>query len=161
METIEHKGHTYRVEIVPDEDHGAPWDEEDGHGPVSEWTRRAKLPGEIIIAKDRDYYRYYDFAEACRIARRDGWDSQPFNTGQETRRQQAAKSARSDMKRMSDWRDGYWSYVGVVVTAECSCCRRFTGKNASLWGIESDAGDYLDEVARGLVEEIEHESEAA
>ena len=82
METIEHNGRTYRVEIEPDYDHGAPWEEEDGHGPVSEWTSRAKLPGEVIIAKDRGSYRYYDFAGACRIARRDGWDAKPYNTGQ-------------------------------------------------------------------------------
>lgn len=161
METIEHNGRTYRVEIEPDYDHGAPWEEEDGHGPVSEWTARAKLPGEVIIAQDRGSYRYYDFAEACRIARRDGWDAKPYNTGQETKRQQAAKAARSDMDRMRQWCNDYWSYVGVVVTAQCPCCEDFTGESASLWGIESDCADYLDEVARELAEQLAPEQEQA
>ena len=124
-------------------------------------TTRAKLPGEVIIAQDRGSYRYYDFAEACRIARREGWDAEPYNNGQETKRQQAAKAARADMERMRQWCDNYWSYVGVVVTAHCDCCDRFTGRSASLWGIESDAGDYLEEVARELADELDDERAAA
>ena len=37
---------------------GAPWEEHDGHGPVSEWTRRAKRPGEIVLVKDGDAARF-------------------------------------------------------------------------------------------------------
>lgn len=66
----------------------------DGHGPVTAWTTRSKHPGELVINKDRGRARYYDFAEACRIARRDGWDAEPYNAGTETKRQQAAKAAR-------------------------------------------------------------------
>ena len=65
------------------------------------------------------------------------------------------------MDLMRQWCDGYWSYVGVVVTAQCPCCEDFTGPSASLWGIESDAGDYLEEVARELAEELDDERAAA
>ncbi len=154
MNTIGLNGRAYRVEIETDYDHGAPWEEEDGHGPVSDWTRRDKLPGEVCIAEDRGSKRFYDFAEACKIARRDGWDAKPYNTGQETKRQQAAKAATADMERLRAWCEGRWGYVGVIVTARCECCDDFTGERASLWGIESDADDYLEEVARELAEEL-------
>jgi hypothetical protein len=65
------------VAIVPDSDHGAPWEEECGHGTVSDWTRRAKAPGEIVLYQDRDSKRFYDFAEAVRTAKRDGWGFMP------------------------------------------------------------------------------------
>lgn len=77
-DTITVGRHTFAVTIEPDQAHGAPWDEEDGHGPVSDWARRAKAPGEIELHSDRHgWRRYYDFAEACRIARKDGWGYLP------------------------------------------------------------------------------------
>lgn len=66
---------TLTARIVADDDHGAPWDECDGHGPVSDWTSRDKLPGEIVLNDDRASKRFYDMQEACRIARRDQWGS--------------------------------------------------------------------------------------
>lgn len=68
---------TIRATIEHDSDTGAPWSEHDGHGPVSEWTTRAKRPGELVLCTSRGRKRYYDFAEACRIARRDGWGWMP------------------------------------------------------------------------------------
>ncbi|MBJ9659035.1 hypothetical protein [Burkholderia gladioli] len=68
-------GHTYRfrVNVENDDDKGAPWDEEDGHGPVSDWTTRDKRPGEWVISSDHGSKRFYDVAEANRIAKREGW----------------------------------------------------------------------------------------
>lgn len=160
MDTIIHNGCEYQVTIEPDFDHGAPWEECDGHGIVSEWTRRSKLPGELILSEDRGLYRYYDFAESCKIARKDGWDAKPYNTGQETKRQQAAKAAMSDYEYLRQWCNDQWSYVGVVVTAKCACCDEFTGSDASLWGIESHSGEYLEQVARELIAEIAPEAAA-
>lgn len=74
---------TISAMIEHDSDHGAPWDECDGHGPVSEWTRRAKRPGEFVLNRDRDSFRYYDFQEACRIARRDRWGVSPYRMDME------------------------------------------------------------------------------
>ena len=68
--TIEGREYTWTVEY--DCDIGAPWGKHDGHGPVTEWTTRPKGPGERVLAEDRGSYRYYDYAEACRIAKRDG-----------------------------------------------------------------------------------------
>jgi hypothetical protein len=70
-------GFTLTARIEPDHYHGTPWEECDGHGPVSEWTTRDKAPGELVLCEDRGSRRFYDYAEACRIARRDGWGFMP------------------------------------------------------------------------------------
>lgn len=69
----EYKGHTFRVTIEQDTDMGAPWDEHEGHGPVSDWTSRDKRPGEWLLGSDRHSKRYYDAQAAMQIAKRDGW----------------------------------------------------------------------------------------
>ncbi len=153
-ETIEHNGDKFTVQIFPDYNHGAPWEEEDGHGPVSDWTTRNKTPGELILVQDGPHKKFYDFQEACKIARRDGWDSSPLNTGQETKRQQAAKAARANFEHLRRYAEGQWNYVGVIVEKICPCCNTPSGETQSLWGIESFADDYLDEVAQELVEEF-------
>lgn len=53
--------------------------------------------------------------------------------------------------RMAAWERGDWCYVGVVAEARCLIVRNghgtfYTLRSPGLWGIESDAGEYLDEV---------------
>lgn len=54
--------------------------------------------------------------------------------------------------RMEAWQDGEWQYVGVVACAEVyipiggGSFRVMTLRSGGLWGIESDAGDYLRDV---------------
>ena len=76
--TIERDGRRFVVAVVTDDDIEPPWEREDGHGPVSTWRRRGywgwrKTPGERLLDSDRNLALFYDFAEACRTARRDGW----------------------------------------------------------------------------------------
>lgn len=211
-DTFEVDGVTFRVRTEYDDCHGAPWDEEDGHGPVSDWTSRGKLPGELVLCEDRGKRRYYDFAEACRIARRDGWGFLPGNLktakidgrwhswidgraqllrrkngpgnayrparrivpklfhsvaadineairgtyaqhrATMTARQYAAAAALADFDRLRRWCDNQWHYVGVIV--ESLDEDEDVIDSASIWGIESDAGDYLDEVAQDLAAEL-------
>jgi hypothetical protein len=50
-----------------------------------------------------------------------------------------------------------WSYVGIVLEMHgpaCVCCGERKTGNASLWGIESDAGDYFAEVLTDLSSEV-------
>lgn len=50
-----------------------------------------------------------------------------------------------------------WHYVGVVVerrSAPCPHCGERKTTNASLWGIESDAGEYFEEVINELIHEL-------
>lgn len=190
-DTFNHQGRTFEVRYHFDDAMGAPWDEADGHGPVSDWTRRDKRAGELILNTDRGSHRYYDFAEACRIARRDGWGFLPgelehwqaadglwharvkarfgaparfecvnananaaitgvyqAHRATMTARQYAAGAARADYERLRRWCNDDWHWCGLEVVALDD--KRM---HASLWGIESDAGAYLDEVARELADE--------
>jgi len=63
----------FRISIEPDDDMPPPWESSDGHGPVSDWSLRNKRAGEWVLSRDRGMKRYYDAAEANRIAKRDGW----------------------------------------------------------------------------------------
>lgn len=97
-------GMNFRVSITHDDDMGPPWEECEGHGPVSNWERRSKAPGEMILCEDRGCKRFYDFQETVKIARRDGW-----GTAGEFRMkgEQANAAALADFEY--DWRDT--SYV--------------------------------------------------
>jgi hypothetical protein len=148
---FDHDGESFIAEIHADDDTGAPWDECDGHGPVSDWTTRDKRAGEWVIATDGPFKRFYDFAAACRIARRDGWNAKPYDVPGETARQQAARAAKADFDYLRAWCSGEWYYVGVVVrrAGSCACC----SASESLWGIES-GGEWIQETARELAGEM-------
>jgi hypothetical protein len=128
----EHNGHTIGVTWHYDEDCEAPWEHEGGHGPVSDWTRRDKAPGEMVLCEDRGSKRYYDFAEAIKIAKRDGWDAPPYKTG--TKGQQAKRAVEADFKYLQRWCKDDWFWCGYVVTVDGT-------QIDSLWGIDSDSRD--------------------
>ncbi|SDG92045.1 hypothetical protein SAMN05216466_10657 [Paraburkholderia phenazinium] len=71
--TIDGTTYRFRLNVHDDVDMGAPWEEHDGHGPVSDWTTRDKHPGEWQLSSDHGSKRFYDAAEANAIAKRDGW----------------------------------------------------------------------------------------
>lgn len=193
--TFTRGGRALSVSIESDDDSGAPWENEDGHGDVSDWTTRDKLPGEMVLSTDHGSKRFYDFAGACQLARRDGWGWLPgdiktakaadgswrawviprrFGDAEKvaalqatapeinaairevyarhratmTARQYAAGAALVDFESLRDWCNDSWSYVGIVVTDDA------TGDSESLWGIESDAGEYLQEVRDELADQI-------
>ena len=85
-----HNGVEYTATVEYDQDFGPPWEESDGHGEVSEWTTRDKMPGEMVLCQDHQSHRFYDFAGACQIARRDGWGFLP------------------DKLKTEKLRNGYW-----------------------------------------------------
>ncbi len=144
----------FSVRFEDDNDVGAPWENSDGHGVVSEWTTRDKRAGELVLNSERHSKRYYDFAESCRIALRDGWDAMPYNDGTETKRQQAAKAARADYEYLRAWCNDEWRYVGVIVTLLDDEGEE-TEVSDSLWCVET-LKDYHEEVARQLVDELAH-----
>ena len=151
---IEQNGKRYRVEFVFDSDTGAPWKEHDGHGIVSDWERRDKKPGEVVIASDRGAKRFYDVAETTRIAKRDRWGVSNADTSKMTPSEIAALAVKRDMERMRGWCNDDWWWCGVVVFPLSADGDEFTSKTESLWGIESDAGDYFDEVISELIAQI-------
>lgn len=149
MTTIEVGGLDFAVYLEPDELTGPPWENSDCHGPVSEWTTRKKTPGEIVLCEDRNSRRYYDYQEACRIARKDGWGYEG-STG--TKREIAAAAAMRDYNYLRQWCDDQWSYVGVTVEL-LDDDGDGMGICESLFGVE-DIGDYCLEVAKELGSEI-------
>lgn len=158
-DTFAHDGLRFVVSIEHDHDHGAPWENEDCHGPVSEWTRRDKKPGEWVLCSDRGSKRFYDAAEATRIARRDGWGlaengiaALAAKLGRTpTQGEITAEVVRQGFEFLRRWCNDDWHYVGV-------CVRHVTQNEDARyghasWGIESDCTEYIAEVARELAAE--------
>lgn len=151
-ETREAHGHEWTVEWAYDADCGAPRDNEDGHGPVSDWTSRCKLPGEMVMANDRGLRRYYDFAAAVKQARAEGWNTAPYEWP--TKGAQAAAAALADFEYLSGWCNDAWHYCGITVKLDG------TDFEASLWGIESEGDEHHEEVIADLMAECLHQLEA-
>lgn len=143
---------TFRVQFERDDNHGAPWEEYDGHGVVSGWEHRDKRPGELVLSSDRGAKRFYDFAESCKKALAERWDAHPYNEGQETKRQQAAKAARADYEYLRAWCNDEWHYVGVIVTLLDDEGNE-TEVSDAIWGIET-LGDSHHEQARLIADEL-------
>ena len=151
-ETRESGTMSFRIEWVYDSDSDAPWVREDGHGPVSDWTSDPKAPGQMVLCTDRRMYRYYDFAEAVKLARRDGWDTKPYGTRKPGERAHAA--AMADYNYLRQWCNQQWQYCGIVVTLLGADGE--PDVDASLWGIEdglSSMSEYHEEVIGELIHE--------
>ena len=153
-ETREHGSLLFRIEWVYDHDSDAPWDREDGHGPVSDWEHRSKRPGEMILNSNRGSHRFYDFAQAVKTARVEGWNTAPFDWPTNGARAHAA--ALADFKYLQAWCNDQWHYCGIVVTLLDADGEPDSIK-ASLWGIESDGSDYHEEAIGELIFECMHE----
>lgn len=159
--TVSGQDLAFSVDVEPDYDSGAPWENSDGNGPVSGWETRNKRPGELLLYKDGAFSRYYDFAEACRIALRDGWGIDPDRLAKwteragraPTKRQIAASAARADYEYLRAWCSDDWHYVGVIVTL-LNPDGTESDIQSSLWGIENSDSDYIRETARQLADEI-------
>lgn len=150
--TITHRDRQFQVRLIPDTDHGAPWDEHDGHGAVSKWTTRPKAPGERVLVSDRQSKRYYDFQGTIPIALRDQWGA-PIEG--ETPDQQAARAVEADFQFLKDWCEDRWRYVGVVVDLLDEDGHTTGYSSSGLWGVEDNSGrEYLIEVAREQADEL-------
>jgi hypothetical protein len=134
--SAEHDGFTLTATIHADSDHGAPWDECDGRGPVSDWTRRDKRAGELLLCSDRQSKRFYDFAEACQIAARDGWRMTGGMLPGESKRAYAARAAMHDFEVLKAW---------------CNDVQLTGDYDHALWGIDANYpgsdNSYLRDVA--------------
>jgi len=152
MSIIERSGYRFSVEHEPDYDHIAPWEDYDGHGLISNWTTRDKAPGERVLVTDGRLCRYYDFAGTLALAQKDEWGC-PHSAKHTTHRQEIACAVEADFEYLRRWCHDEWWYVGVVVTL-LDDDDNLTNERESLWGIESDADNYLDEVADELADQI-------
>lgn len=150
-DTFTRDGLTFRVKFRDDNDGGAPWEEHDGHGPVTDWVTRSKKPGELILSADGCARRYYDFAAAVELAKADGWGSAIEVPG-ETVNEKAARAALQDFKYLQGWALDGWRYLGVIVALLDDDGEEVT--DASLWRVESGNADYLAQVVEDLTGDI-------
>jgi hypothetical protein len=147
-DTFERGGVTFRVRLGNDDVQDAPWDRSDGHGPVRRIrSRDHKAPGERILAENRGYCWVYDWQAACKMARKDGWNAAPFDAPHRIER-----AVQADFDYLRRWLTDDWCYIGVVV--ERLDDEGSAVADSALWGIESDAHDYISEVANELADEL-------
>ena len=156
---VEKAGLRFRVNAEYDLYTAPPWEECDGHGHgiVSDWTTRAKKPGECILASDRSSHLFYDIAESIKIAKRDNWGAK---TG--TKGEQAARAVNADFDYLRRYCADQWHYIGVIVT---QIDENDEPKNPdyshALWGVADSDPDYCTEAANELIDQIiaEHDAE--
>ena len=127
LQTRRYRGHTITVQFKRDElGLGAPWEEHDGHGIVSDWVRRDADDGELLLSSDRSFRRFYDFRATMKLAKRDGW-----GLTREAKRALAARLGRhinghdvlreavmSDYRYLRDWCEDRWEWVWRQVTID-------------------------------------------
>jgi hypothetical protein len=165
-DTFEHEGFTFKVKFEYDPDADRPWENCDGHGPVREVQmgdhgHPNKRPGERILNRNpsrREYIWAYDWAEACRLAKKDGWDAAPY--GEVDSRSRVERAVKADFDFLAGWVNDDWQYIGVIVTLmvpeldddgdetgdyEKHDGLEFMGEDA-LWNVEG-TDDYRTEVA--------------
>lgn len=138
--TVTRAGRTFRVDVVADECSRAPWLEMDTLGEVTEWTTFRKAAGQRVLNEDRGARRFYDFAGAVAKARREGLSGKD-----------AAAAAEREFDWLRRWCNDQWHWVGVVVTPLTPDGDPLESQSDSLWGIESDAPAYLEEVTDDLI----------
>jgi hypothetical protein len=150
-----HDGRAFTARLYVDDDHSPPWKDYDGtgkvrcvHAPYGLRGSGIKKPGERVIHWDGYSGYLYDWAGACETARRDGWNAPPYDAPNRIER-----AVQADFDRLRGWLTRDWWYVGVAVTLDHPEDEQHEFEHA-LWGIESDAGDYLHEVAHELARQV-------
>lgn len=146
-------GKNFRCNVRPDYGYGAPWEEADSHGVVSEWERRDKRPSERILCKDGACSRFYDVVESTRKALREGWGVQDSSCENMTKRQIAAHAVDADFKRLRAWCNGEWGYMCLEVFPLTEDGDELKSKAQYIGGVESDDEEYILELAKELAKD--------
>jgi hypothetical protein len=117
-DTIEVKGIVFNVSFDYDDISEYPWDCCDGRGPVRISNnphrdgKSDKRPGEVPMNSPsrNEYQFYYDWQEAIKIAKRDGWNAQPYDAPNK-----AERAVKADFDYLRGFINGDWQYVTVTV----------------------------------------------
>ena len=156
---FEYDGMQFRFTSYHDPDTWEPWKECDGHGLVSDWTTRSKAPGEMVLNADGHSKRYYDFQGAVRIARHDGWNTEPYNWP--TPGAQAHAAAMADFEHLRGWCNDEWCWIYIKVELLDDFGDVIPDTAEYLGGIESGGNWWREECAQELAAEIVYNLEAA
>lgn len=129
-----------KVEYFCDTDAAPPWEREDGHGLVRTAPDRSdKRPGERILHQEGHTFWLYGWQEACKQARKDGWDAEPYKAPNRIER-----AVQADFDCLQGYLQNDWHYLDVQVT--------LGEETDSLWGIDSI--NYADTVAQELADNL-------
>lgn len=154
-DTITRGGRNFRVNIHNDPDTGPPWEEHDGHGPVREirhghgWGHVKKRPGERVLHSNHRNVWLYDWQEACKLARKDGWNAEPYDAPGRIER-----AVLADFDYLRRWLGGQWGWVYLQVTLLDA-----SGEDVEsqyLGGFESNDDDGITAAADELADELLH-----
>ena len=134
------------IETPYDDINEPPWERGDGHGPVSQWRSiESKDPGECVLMTDGpDRALFYDFAEATRIAKQDGWGAKGGKREGETEKAYRARAVEEDFQYLRAFCHDEWAYIGLIVTLlhEDGTCL----DQDAVWGYETDSRESLEYV---------------
>jgi hypothetical protein len=152
-DTITINGRAYRVNFEQYQYSNAPWEECDGHGPVRKSSKphrdgySDKAPGErpLNSAGRNEYQFYYNWVEAMRIAKREGWNAAPYDAPNKVLR-----AVQANFDYLRGWVNSEWGYLIVTVTD------LETGQYECLGGVES-LGECARECAREMAQNMAHE----
>ena len=155
MENIILNGRTYMVSTEYD-DMGAPWERDDGHGIVADWTSRDKHAGEWVLVQDHNSKCFYDYAGTILKAKAEGWglnDDRLTALAAKLGRapskgELTAEAVRLDYEYLRGWANDEWNWVYVTVKAP-------DGEYETLGGLESTDDEGIAECAQELVERLE------
>lgn len=159
---IKKAGRMFRVNIEADDDADPPWERSDGHGVVSDWVARKKHPSEVVLCGNwHNEHRFYDIKASTEIAHRDGWGLgieehlklRKHLGHAPTKKEIARRAVQKDFDFLYGWANDQWWYVGVIVTDVTDGDVKPDYGHA-LWGIESNAGGHLEEVAHELIDQV-------
>ena len=150
---IEVSGLRFAVTFDFDYDTEPPWERSDCHGPVRIGRNHAdgqsdKRPGERPLNRPtwRENQYYYDWEEACKLARKDGWNAAPYDAPNRVHR-----AVQADFDYLSAWVNGDWHYVVVGV------CQVDDDNEIGAWdycgGVET-YHDYHHEMACEMAEDM-------
>lgn len=158
-EAFEHKGYTVLVKEVPDESGDWPdWLGKIVWQPISysEYPclsgNETRELGEYCYNPQSCRDHFHIKLEPFRAENQSYKDNLEFHKGDKAKARKAAHDAAiADRDRLLGLKDGSWWFVGVVVTVRDAQGREVG--QSSVCGIESDAGDYFQEVARDCLSE--------
>jgi hypothetical protein len=133
-DTFTINGRTYRVNFEQEQYPELPWNFCDCHGPVRQSNKPHrdgygdKHPGERPLnSPDRNEYQfYYNWEEAMKIAKRDIWNTKPYDAPNK-----ALRAVQADFDYLRGFLDDDWCYLTVTVTDV------ETGEDDSLGMVES------------------------
>lgn len=139
--------------VYPDDDAGAPWENEDGHGEVMWISDREALPRGWTVIHDADRGRWiYNTGAAIVKARRENWGidekSRYFRVGM-SRGARAYAAVKGNRDYLAGYLRDEWGYLGVSVQPAGTP----DDFRAALWGVVSGDDGYLCHVASEMAHE--------